>query len=254
MKNMKKLSLVSIFVVVMLLTIPANATTTNTATINTSTWSRTTTDKVTVTLGYSFGLDNNYTALKLFFVVYPNSLASGNSIGSFIVDYANYNHLSSGTTGTVTSATDFYVYDTNAESLEVLGGDPVYTFLYIYNSTVTASNLIKKSTADLDYFPEDGRYGNSDETDETDTSYFWWYVAAGGVGVVVLLWLLNKYGIFSLYAPKRDTLVYQDGRKAWAVRNKDGSFKDIQDPKRAMNRDRATPHRYKTGADRRPRK
>ena len=266
--KLKKLIVIAMFSAIMFMSIPAMATTTDTASITTSSYARTTDDKVTATVGYSFGLDNNYTLIKLYFSVYSNSLASGQTIASHIVDVATYNHLTSGTAGLVTGATDFAIYDSNAQDLEVIGGDPIYLFVSVYNGTITASTLIKKSVADLDYFPEDGRFGNSD-TVETTTDYTWYYVAMGGVGIIVVLWALNRFGIFSMYSPGRDTLEYSDGRKSWAhrwktfgthkratdgkrIKHEPGQFRDIVDPKHAMNRDRATPHRYRTGADRRP--
>lgn len=129
----------------------------------------------------------------------------------------------------------------------------------IHNGSVSASNKLATKSITVGY--------GSLVTEEEEEAAGWGWteyilLGAAGIGIAVVAVFALRYGqgkgwipALGLRAPRsRDTLDYGT-HKRWATRytaedqevkegkRKVGQFKDIVDPKRAMIRDRATPHR-----------
>ena len=213
-----------------------------------TTYDRVNIDRVEITAVANFTLNNNYTTLKLYYALWPTDVDSGTAIATKTIDYSNYNHITSGTAGEVKVSTVITAYDGNAKDVNVFGGDKVFLRLYIYNASVSSSNLIVKSSFDQDYWPLGGRYDSAKTSSAseslTDNKWFKIYIFIGlsVLGGMLVIYAVSEMVNGNLFgAPRgRDTIQYKDGRRVWAKRDSKGRFVDIQDPGRSLARDRAT--------------
>lgn len=227
------------------LVVPSGAAITENAEILTSTYTRTDVDKVTISVTANFTLNNNYSSVVLYFILWPTDSEVGTSIATYSTTYSNYVNATNGTNGEVQQSVSITAYDLNAQRVSVYGADYVYLRMYVYNASIGSSNLLVKSSVDTDYWPTGGRYteGTTAATtaEEGGTSYSaYLLLGLGALGATVVVLFIAKWAgliSFQVQAP-RDEIVYRDGRKAWAERDSQGRFVDIVDPGRSMAQDR----------------
>ncbi len=163
------------------------------AEIISSTYDRKSIDRVDISVTANFTLNNNYTTLKFVFKVLNDNSDVAGVIASKTVDYANYLN---GTTkaNEVQVSTTITAYDADANAVGVQSGDKVYLRLYVYNNSVSSSNLIVKSAFDQDWWPAGGRYSSTTTSSSTaveDSNRKWIILAAVGIGAILLVVVLG---------------------------------------------------------------
>lgn len=160
------------------------------AEILSTTYTRTSVDAVSCVVTGNFTLNNNYTTLKVYFVLYPSTSPTGSAIATHTNTTSSYVN---GTSGEVQVTETFTAYDYNAKNIGVYGASKIYLFMYVYNASISASNLLVSSSYDLDYWPTGGRYTRTTSTTAEEDSYsLGTYVLLGsaGIGVFVVMYIV----------------------------------------------------------------
>lgn len=160
------------------------------AEILSTTYTRTSVDAVSCAVTGNFTLNNNYTTLRVYFVLYPTTSPTGSAIATHTNTTSSYVN---GTSGEVQVTETFTAYDYNAQNIGVYGASKIYLFMYVYNASISASNLLVSSSYDLDYWPTGGRYTRTTTTTEEESGYsLGTYVLLGsaGIGAFVIMYIV----------------------------------------------------------------
>lgn len=138
-------------------------------------------------LSFNFRLNNNYTTLKIYMCI-KDVPTSANTVYTKIYTYSNYVNGTSGTSGLVSLSQSLYISE-NSFNSDFETDDPLYFYCYIYNSSISAANLIDSDT-------EAKTYPFSVEAEEEDEGYSlttYAILLVFGVGAFVIAMFVIKF-------------------------------------------------------------